>query len=52
MDDTVFVGDIHAGIAMQRGAANFGLGYMRREYSTDDLSHSEDYAGFTLHIKR
>lgn len=54
--DQVTVGDMQAGISVQRGPGQVSLSYIRREVEYNDrnggLSENEDFAGITFTMKR
>jgi hypothetical protein len=54
--DQITVGDLQAGLSVQRGAGQFSLSYIRREVKFDDRNRAmkdvEDFAGLSFTIRR
>ncbi len=54
--DQVTVGDLQAGISVQRSGGELSLSYIRREITFDDrnrsMSDTEDFAGLTFTMRR
>lgn len=56
MTDQVTVGDLQAGLSIQRAGGELSLSYIRREMKFSDrnrsLSDTEDFAGITFTMRR
>ncbi|MFN4185738.1 MAG: hypothetical protein ACK4M6_13225 [Hyphomonas sp.] len=56
MTDQVTVGDLQAGLSIQKAGGEFSLSYIRREMKFDDrnrsLKDTEDFAGITFTMRR
>lgn len=56
LTDQVTVGDLQAGLSIQRAGGEFSLSYIRREVKFDDrnrsLKDTEDFAGVTFTMRR
>mgnify|MGYP001267746486 CR=1 FL=1 len=56
MTDQLTVGDLQAGVSIQRGGGELSFSYIRREIEFSDrnksLSDSEDFAGITFTMRR
>lgn len=56
LTDQVTVGDMQAGVSIQRGGGELSLSYIRREIKFDDrnrsMSDTEDFAGLTFTMRR
>ncbi len=56
LTDQLTVGDLQAGVSVQRGGGQLSLSYIRREIRFEDrngsMSDSEDFAGITFTMRR
>ncbi|MFN4023782.1 MAG: hypothetical protein ACK4MQ_03030 [Hyphomonas sp.] len=56
LTDQITVGDLQAGLSIQRAGGEFSLSYIRREVKFDDrnrsLKDTEDFAGVTFTMRR
>lgn len=46
-----YIGDIHAGIGVRKGALQYGIGYVHRSISSEGVSQDQNFVAFMVSIK-